>query len=66
MSFLEKVPSPHMKLKEDLGLDSLKLVELIVSMEEAFQIEIDESDLDPASLQTVSQIYALAGKYMEG
>lgn len=54
------------ELNEDLGLDSLNLVELMVELEDKFNIEIDESDLDPAALQTVDQIYALVSKYTEG
>ena len=56
----------ELKLNEDLGLDSLNMVELMVELEERFNIEIDESDLDPAALQTVEQVYALAAKYVEG
>lgn len=56
---------PELTLKDDLGLDSLNIVELIVELEERFDIEIDESDLDPVELQTVDQIYALVKKYTE-
>lgn len=56
----------ELKLNEDLGLDSLNMVELMVALEERFNIEIDESDLDPAALQTVEQVYALVAKYVEG
>lgn len=56
----------ELKLNEDLGLDSLNMVELMVELEERFNIEIDESDLDPAALQTVEQVYALVAKYVEG
>ena len=55
----------ELKLNEDLGLDSLNMVELMVELEERFDIEIDESDLDPATLQTVEQVYALVAKYVE-
>ena len=55
-----------MKLSEDLGFDSLSLVELIVDLEDRFDIEIDESDLDPSQLKTVAQIYSLVDKYLEG
>lgn len=64
-SFCEEITS-ELTLGADLGLDSLNLVELIVELEERLHIEIDESDLDPISLQTVGQIYALAEKYTEG
>ena len=64
-SFCDNI-TDELKLNEDLGLDSLNMVELMVELEERFDIEIDESDLDPAALQTVEQIYALVAKYVEG
>ncbi|HDI60741.1 MAG TPA: acyl carrier protein [Desulfobacteraceae bacterium] len=42
---------PEASFVEDLGADSLDLVELIMSMEEAFEIEI--SDEDAENLKTV-------------
>ncbi len=56
---------PDMNLSEDLGFDSLGLVELIVELEDRFDIEIDESDLDPSQLKKVGQIYELVDKYLE-
>ena len=55
-----------MNLSDDLGFDSLSLVELIVDLEDRFNIEIEESDLDPAQIKTVGQVYALVDKYSEG
>ncbi len=63
-SFCDEITS-ELKLREDLGLDSLNMVELMVELEDKFNIEIEESDLDPAALQTVSQIYDLVEKYTE-
>lgn len=60
------VITPDMGLSEDLGFDSLSLVELIVDLEDRFDIEIDESDLDPGHIKTVGQIYSLVDKYLEG
>ena len=59
------VITPDMSLSEDLGFDSLSLVELIVDLEDRFDIEIDESDLDPGHIKTVGQIYSLVDKYLE-
>lgn len=64
-SFCDDI-TPDLKLNEDLGLDSLNMVELMVELEERFNIEIDESDLDPALLRTVGQIYSLVQRYVEG
>lgn len=66
MSFLEDSPSPDMTLREDLGLDSLRLVELMVELENALTIQLEESDLDPENLLTVGDLYRLLEKYPVG
>ena len=49
----EKIPNididdiiPEASLIEDLGADSLTIVELVMSMEELFEIEIDDDDAE--------------------
>lgn len=49
----EKIPGidfddvvPDASLIEDLGADSLTIVELVMSMEEVFEIEIDDDDAE--------------------
>ena len=49
----EKIPGidiedivPEASLIEDLGADSLTIVELVMSMEEVFEIEIDDDDAE--------------------
>lgn len=37
---------PEASLIDDLGADSLTIVELIMSMEEIFEIEIDDDDAE--------------------
>ena len=37
---------PEASLIEDLGADSLTIVELVMSMEEIFEIEIDEDNAE--------------------
>ncbi|MFK5954059.1 MAG: acyl carrier protein [Desulfobacterium sp.] len=56
---LEDVVS-EASLVDDLGADSLALVELIMSMEEAFDMEIDDDDAE--KMLTVQDIIA----YVEG
>lgn len=51
---------PRDDLREDLGLDSLDLIELVFKMEEAFHIDIPNADL--AGLRTVGD----AITYVEG
>ena len=63
MAFLEQDPEEGAALKEDMGLDSLKAVELIISLEDEFCIQIDDGDLDPSQIKTVGDIYLLIGKY---
>lgn len=50
-------------LLEDLALDSLKMVLLLVELEEAFEISLDESDMNPFDLITVGDVVRLAEKY---
>lgn len=42
---IEKV-TREAKLEEDLGADSLAAMELVMALEEAFDCEIDDADLD--------------------
>lgn len=41
-------------IKEDLGADSLDMVDLIMSIEDAFDIKVDESDA--ANIKTVGDV----------
>ena len=56
-------PAPEMTLLGDLQLDSLRLVMLLVTLEDTFVIELDESDMDPFALVTVQDVIDLAQKY---
>jgi acyl carrier protein len=56
----ENYRSGNTRLKEDLGIDSLRLVELVVELEDAFVILFSENDLSPDNLKTVDDIYQLA------
>ena len=52
-------------LLADLGIDSLKYVELLVRIEELCDITFDESDLGVESLRSVSDLKALTEKTMQ-
>lgn len=65
LSCINKI-NTDMVLSDDLGIDSLKIVELLVKLEDEFHIELDESDLDPSSLICVSDIFNLLNKYVAG
>jgi acyl carrier protein len=51
---------PEARFADDLDADSLDLVELVMSLEEAFDITVDESELD--GIETVGQAYELITK----
>jgi acyl carrier protein len=54
----EKV-TPEARFGEDLDADSLDLVELVMRLEEEFDISVDESELD--GIETVKQALDLVG-----
>lgn len=51
-------------LVEDLCLDSLNMVVLLLEIEETFDIELDESDMNPLDLISVSDVVSLVEKYV--
>lgn len=51
------------RLKEDLGADSLDAIEIIMALEEVFNIEI--SDEDAEKIQTVDEIIEYLAKRRE-
>ncbi len=65
ISGTDKVLIKH-NLVDDVGMDSLRMVTLIVTIEEEFNIELNESDMNPYDLKTVSDIVKLVEKYCGG
>ena len=49
--------TPDAKFGDDLDADSLDLVELVMALEEEFDISVDESELE--GIETVGQAYEL-------
>ena len=49
--------TPEARFGDDLDADSLDLVELVMALEEAFDIEVPEEDLE--GVETVGQAYQL-------
>ena len=47
----------------DVGLDSLGMITLILAIEDALHVELEESDMNPYDLKTVSDVVKLAEKY---
>ena len=52
-----------LSLREDLGLDSLSIIELLYRIEEAFNLSIPDEDLE--KLQTVGDVIAYIEHGME-
>ncbi|MGD0255773.1 MAG: acyl carrier protein [Acidimicrobiales bacterium] len=48
---------PEARFGDDLDADSLDLVELVMALEEVFDITVDESELE--GIETVGQAYEL-------
>ena len=48
---------PHAHFADDLGADSLDLVELVEALEEEFEVRIDDEEL--AEIGTVAEAYDL-------
>ncbi len=48
---------PEAKFGDDLDADSLDLVELVMALEEEFDVEVPEEDLE--GIETVGQAYDL-------
>lgn len=48
---------PEARFGDDLDADSLDLVELVMALEEIFDITVDESELE--GIETVGQAYQL-------
>ena len=58
------IQDPNLILIQDLGMDSLRMVMLLVTIEDTFDIELDESDMNPFSLITVQNVVDLVMKYV--
>jgi len=53
------------RLEDDLGLDSIGMVMLLIELEDNFEIQLDESDMNPFELQLVEDVTELVYKYLE-
>ena len=59
----EKITDTSLQLAGDLALDSLRMVMLLVMIEDVFDIELNESDMNPFELVTVKDVINLVAKY---
>ena len=53
-------------IQKDVGLDSFGMVAMLIKLEEDFDIELKESDMNPLDLSTVSDVIILAERYIGG
>lgn len=53
------------RLTDDLLLDSLAMVNLLIDIEEEFDINLNESDMDPYDFKTVKDIAEMVRKYCD-
>jgi len=50
-------------LSDDLAIDSLGMVMLLIAIEDDFDIQLDESDMNPFGILTVEDVINLVCKY---
>ncbi len=60
LSLDESTITPDASIKDDLGVDSLDLFELIIALEEEFEIEIPQEDV--MEINTVNEIVEYLNK----
>lgn len=63
LSGIETVENSSL-LQEELALDSLSMVAMLIEIEEVFDIELDESDMNPFDLSAVQSVIDLVIKYV--
>lgn len=59
----KKISDTSTELISDLSMDSLCMVMLLVMIEDTFEIELDESDMNPFALVNVQDVIDLVTKY---
>ena len=62
---LTEIEDTSKSLVDDLSMDSLRMVMLLLTLEETFGIELDESDMNPFLLVTVEDVISLVRKYVQ-
>ena len=62
LSAQETIRAEH-TLREDLTLDSLAMVMLLVEIEDVFDIQLAESDMNPFDLLTVQDVINMVERY---
>ena len=60
LGYSEEEIEPESNLTDDLGADSLDLVEIVINIEEEFNVDIDDKDTD--TIKTVGDWFEYAEK----
>ena len=63
-SLIKDSVAETMRLREDLGIDSLRLVEIVLTLEDSFDVAFGEDDLAPDNFSSVSDMIRLVEKYI--
>ena len=61
---LSSIDRTSLTLAGDLALDSLRMVMLLITLEDTFHIEFGQSDMNPFLLITVEDVIQLVDKYV--
>jgi acyl carrier protein len=59
-------PFPMDRQLSDLGVSSMKMVNLMLSVEAQFDITIPQDDITPENFQSIDSIAGLVGKILRG
>ena len=59
------VKDPTQTLVSDLSFDSLRMVTLLIMIEDTFDIELDQSDMNPFLLITIHDVINLVERYVK-
>ncbi|MCI8360218.1 MAG: acyl carrier protein [Clostridiales bacterium] len=59
---LEGGEDGSVRLREDLGVDSLAMVDLVIDLEDRLGVEFNDADLDPSVLLTLDDLYQMIAR----
>lgn len=65
LSLRDEPLNDEMSLRDDLGIDSLRMVEAVIFIEEHFGIELSDDDLNMSKLDTVGDLKKMTESYLE-
>lgn len=59
-----EVVANEAKLQDDLAMDSFAMVTLLIEIEDIFEIELDETDMNPFDLTSVQCVIDMVKRYL--